>query len=386
MANFNPLNNYLGGLNAGQAQLDRRTEADEKRLRGLAAQLGEQSSEYKELLAKNPESAMKLKQAFSTDDGGLDALIDDSMSLLYHLETDPSGDSGRELLQNRIQNTPKFGGRTSKHSENLLNILNTQGVDAAIGNLKNVHKLMAEAKDSSKKGTKQIEFDSLVEIAEGDPTGETIKGKAALMDLGIMAKASKTAAERIAESPELERLVAEAAKNKAQATEEGKSSAQLKFKPQIQSAIKIAEAEASARGEALTDLSKMQASMPGLESAVSQLRELSEISTSTLGGRFFDTMVKETGFGATKGGTARAKIIAIINNQMLPLLKQTFGGAMTEGEGKRLAATMGDPDQTHEGRMAELDAFIDQKRRTISGLKNEVGKPVGEMSEEELFK
>ena len=90
MANFNPLNNYLGGLNAGQAQLDRRTEADEKRLRGLAAQLGEQSSEYKELLAKNPESAMKLKQAFSTDDGGLDALIDDSMSLLYYFEEAPS--------------------------------------------------------------------------------------------------------------------------------------------------------------------------------------------------------------------------------------------------------------------------------------------------------
>ena len=147
---FNPLANFIQGQQAGQAMQDRRTEADEKRLRGLAAQLGEQSEAYKELMVKNPEAAMKLKQTFSTDNGGLAALIDDSMSILYHLESDPSGASAREVIVSGIKNVPKFGGRNSKHRENLLNILDTQGVDALKTNLSNVHKVMSDVAGKGK--------------------------------------------------------------------------------------------------------------------------------------------------------------------------------------------------------------------------------------------
>ena len=367
---FNPLQNILGGIGARQQQDDRT----------IQLQRDDEADQYQKVKRFN-ELSRERKQAYFDDAVMGKSLLD-------------SGDIQglAQLQQNRLNDLKRIGSEDTTGTEMIMGMVQQgdfEGLRKGYTSAIDAGMKLGFIKNPTQKGTKQIEFESLVEIAEGDPKGETIKGKAALMDLGIMAKASKTAAERIAESPELERLVAEAAKNKAQATEEGKSSAQLKFKPQIQSAIKIAEAEASSRGEALTDLSKMQASMPGLESAVSQLRELSEISTSTLGGRFFDTMVKETGFGATKGGTARTKIIAIINNQMLPLLKDTFGGAMTEGEGERLAATMGDPDQTHEGRMAALDAFIDQKRRTISGLKNEVGTPnqapPAQLSEQEIM-
>jgi len=79
----------------------------------------------------------------------------------------------------------------------------------------------------------------------------------------------------------------------------------------------------------------------------------------------FDFAVKQTGFGSTKGATSRVKFIAIVNNQVLPLLKETFGAAFTAQEGEALKATMGDPDASPEEKMAQLDAFIAQKTRDI---------------------
>jgi hypothetical protein len=198
-------------------------------------------------------------------------------------------------------------------------------------------------------------------------------GKAALIELGIASRASTSAAERIASNENIANGIANVERQKAQAKEEGKSTAQLKFKPMIQSAIAAATKEAESRGESLTKLGRLNAALPGLQEVTSQLRELSAISTSTIGGRFFDKMVQETGFGGTKGGTARSDLISIVRNQVLPLLKDTFGGAMTETEGEKLEATMGDPNATHESRMGALDAFIAQKSREIKGLERELG-------------
>jgi hypothetical protein len=130
--------------------------------------------------------------------------------------------------------------------------------------------------------------------------------------------------------------------------------------------VKLAEQEAVTRGEAFTDLTRSEAALPGLLQTVDILRELAPIATSTFGGKLFDAAVKQSGFGATKGSTARAKFIAIINNQVLPLLKPTFGAAFTVQEGEALKATMGDPDASPAEKMAQLDAFIDQKRKSIA--------------------
>jgi len=164
---------------------------------------------------------------------------------------------------------------------------------------------------------------------------------------------------------------------RAGAREEAKLEKQLIFKPQIETAVTEAKALATERGEAFTDLSRAQAALPGLNDAVSQLRELAQIATSTIGGRIFDAAVRETGFGATTGATARSKFIAIINNQVLPLLKPTFGAAFTVQEGAELKATMGDPDTTPEQKMAQLDAFIDQKVRDIETKQRQLDQGAG---------
>jgi hypothetical protein len=169
--------------------------------------------------------------------------------------------------------------------------------------------------------------------------------------------------------------VAESEAEIVTAKETAKLKSQLKMKPQIEAAVVTARKEAEERGEVLTDLNRMTAALPGLTTAVDQLRDLSSIATSTIGGKIFNAAVKETGFGSTKGATAKAKFIAIVNNQVLPLLKPTFGSAFTETEGDALRATMGDADATPEEKMAQLDAFIDQKKRDVETKQAQLAQP-----------
>jgi len=144
-------------------------------------------------------------------------------------------------------------------------------------------------------------------------------------------------------------------------------------KSKIETAVTLARSDASAKGETLTDLKRARAALPGLNDVVGQLKELAPIATSTLGGRVFDVAIKESGFGSTKGADARAKFTAIINNQVLPLLRSTFGAAFTEREGETLRASMGDVDATPSQKIEQLDAFIAQKVRNIEAQQLEVG-------------
>lgn len=200
--------------------------------------------------------------------------------------------------------------------------------------------------------------------------------RARRVELGLSPRATGSAAQTIARTGTAQDVAASQAIIKsaeAGATEEAKQTQQLAFKPRIAKAVALAKAEATARGETLTNLNQMKAALPGLNDVISQLRELAPIATSTLGGRGFDFFIKEAGFGSTKGADARAKFIAVINNQVLPLLKPTFGAAFTVEEGKELKATMGDPNATPSQKMEQLDAFIAQKVRSIETAERELG-------------
>ena len=200
---------------------------------------------------------------------------------------------------------------------------------------------------------------------------------------GLIAKAGSSADERAALNKELaDQIVAfkaQKAEATAQGTAEGKAKGEFKTAPlvakaksQIAAAVKLATAEAASRGEALSDLRKAEAGLPGIKEVVGKLRELSSIATHTITGKAFNFLAKEFGFGATKGGTARAAYQATIDNQVLPLLKQTFGAAMTEGEGLRLTATLGDVEAPPEVKQAQLDAFLASQKRQIEILNREV--------------
>jgi len=217
-----------------------------------------------------------------------------------------------------------------------------------------------------KRTSSQNEFDQFASMPEGTEEEKLRKTQFGRM-IGAIGKAASTE-----EKMRLDKFRSALKIGESGKIESGKLEAKLKYKPLIAESVKKAEAKAKAEGEAFSLLKKSEAALPGLEEATRKLKELAPMATSTIAGRAYDAAVKEAGFDTTEGANARAKFIAIVNNQVLPLLKQTFGAAFTEKEGETLKATMGDPNASPEQKMQTLDAFIDQKKRDIKSLQNEL--------------
>ncbi len=108
--------------------------------------------------------------------------------------------------------------------------------------------------------------------------------------------------------------------------------------------------------------------MPGLEMVVQKLDGLSEKATYTAGGQGLDWAMKQSGMEPREAAVARAEYIAMVDNQVLPMLRDTFGAAFTVKEGETLRATLGDPDKSPKEKQAVLRAFIEQKRRDVEAL------------------
>lgn len=115
-----------------------------------------------------------------------------------------------------------------------------------------------------------------------------------------------------------------------------------------------------------------RANFPQLEANVNRLRELSPKATFTEAGKARDYVAKQFGV-TTDGAKARAELESIVNNAVLPLLKQTFGAAFTAEEGLRLQKTLANPDATDEEKIAELDTFIKQKMADIETKERKLG-------------
>jgi hypothetical protein len=159
------------------------------------------------------------------------------------------------------------------------------------------------------------EFQNLLNIAQ-NPNSTQLEKDSANRQLGNLARVGSSAGERVATNPTLGLQVAEQKGAEAAATEAAKLGSQLKFKPAINKAVKLAEKAATEKGEVLTDLARMQAGLPGIKQAVNELVELSSIATSTLGGRAFDFAVKESGFGSTAYCYCRQPSITFVTSHV----------------------------------------------------------------------
>lgn len=115
-----------------------------------------------------------------------------------------------------------------------------------------------------------------------------------------------------------------------------------------------------------------RSNFPQLEANVNRLRELSPDATFTEAGKLRDYVAKQFGV-TTDGAKARAELESIVNNAVLPLLKQTFGAAFTAEEGLRLQKTLANPDATDQEKIAELDTFIKQKMADIETKERKLG-------------
>jgi hypothetical protein len=132
-------------------------------------------------------------------------------------------------------------------------------------------------------------------------------------------------------------------------------------------------AAGKSQGEAQALYQSMTAKMPGVEQVVKKLDSLANDATYTLGGQALDASRRQLGLPPRDSAKARAEYIATVSNQILPLLRDTFGAQFTAKEGDTLMATLGDPDKSPQEKQAVLKAFIEQKRRDIEALARQTG-------------
>lgn len=127
-------------------------------------------------------------------------------------------------------------------------------------------------------------------------------------------------------------------------------------------------AEGKSTAETNSEYNSIVSKMPGLYGVVDRLSTLANESTYTTAGKALDTARSQLGLQPRDAAVARAEYTAIVDNQILPLLRDTFGAQFTNEEGLRLARTLGDADKTPTEKQALLRAFIEQKERDIQAL------------------
>lgn len=118
------------------------------------------------------------------------------------------------------------------------------------------------------------------------------------------------------------------------------------------------------------EAARMAASLPGLLDVAEELGKLGEKATYTMGGQAWDATMRELGQEPSEGALARTEYMAMVDNQVLPLLRETFGAAFTVQEGESLRATLGAPDKSPKEKQAVLDAFIKQKIRNLKAAQS----------------
>jgi hypothetical protein len=138
-------------------------------------------------------------------------------------------------------------------------------------------------------------------------------------------------------------------------------------------AVKAAEVRATGQGEAQSSLESIRSKMPGLESVVKELDGLAEKATYTLAGQGRDALRRQMGAEPTEGSVARVRYMSMVDNQILPLLRDTFGAQFTQKEGEALRATLGNPDLGPKEKQQVLKSFIEQKRRDVEALESRTG-------------
>ena len=141
----------------------------------------------------------------------------------------------------------------------------------------------------------------------------------------------------------------------------------------MQPRISAADIEAKDKAAKTIELGERASKMPELESTLADLEGYADDATYTLGGQARDFAAKEIFGMDTEGATARVGFDTTVSNQILPLLRQTFGAAFTAKEGDSLRATLGNVDATPSQKRTAIHVFLKQAKRNINSRERELG-------------
>jgi hypothetical protein len=98
------------------------------------------------------------------------------------------------------------------------------------------------------------------------------------------------------------------------------------------------------------------------------LSEIGKRATYTYPGQALDFVRRNLGMSPRESSNARAEYISTINNEIIPILRQSFGAAFTEKDREALVATLGDANAAPDEKNAIIRAFISSKENQISSL------------------
>lgn len=169
-----------------------------------------------------------------------------------------------------------------------------------------------------------------------------------------------------------------------------------KLSPEALPETRQAQAAASEVGKELgaaqAKLGAMEAAMPGFVEVTDKLSKLGKIASYTTAQQVRDASLREFGVELPDSAVAKTEYMATVDNEVLPMLRDTFGAAFTVAEGDRLRATLGNEKMSPAEKDAALKSFIDAKTREVRKLQRQTGapvtpqtqKPVTEMTDEEL--
>jgi len=150
---------------------------------------------------------------------------------------------------------------------------------------------------------------------------------------------------------------------------------ELRMDPDIEKGKKRAGEIGKFEGEEYNDLTNRTARMPQLIDVSRRLSALGKLSTYTYAGQARDEIMRQTGMDVPDSAVARSAYISMVDNEILPLLRETFGAQFTQKEGDSLKITLGDPDKSPEEKDAVVRSFLQTKMETINTGARKLGQP-----------
>lgn len=126
-------------------------------------------------------------------------------------------------------------------------------------------------------------------------------------------------------------------------------------------------------GENINSYEDFIAAAPGLNEFGNRLYQLADIATYTKTGELRDGFMRQFGFDPGDAARAKAEATTMIDTEILPLLKPTFGAAFTVKEGEWLRATMGDQNLSPPEKKAQIEARMASWQRHAERLARRIG-------------
>jgi len=119
-------------------------------------------------------------------------------------------------------------------------------------------------------------------------------------------------------------------------------------------------------------LRNLEANLPALQEMVTELHDLANKATYTATGRAINKAQTELFGRSTQGDVAAKGYETRVNQNLLPLLRQTFGSAFTEKDREQLQKTLGDPTAHPDIKHDALQSFIRNKQREIESKRRKI--------------